>query len=243
MRFNGIEIRNVHPAVSVNKEIPPGMADRDVITTGGTDGEIVCGVMIRQGEYIVRTNIAGRSREEAWAVRELLAAWATSSGDETGMLEPTPRPGRAYDAIVKSISAPEFKKGFAEVDIVFLLPRPIAYDTAISLASGQGSAVLGIAGSAPSRPTIRQTMAQAHAGGLTITVDGKAALTITGSLMAGDWIEADFAAGTLIVNGQNALSRLDYTTANWRPGFTRGRHTVQTEDGGEMTAKWRNEWM
>ena len=41
MRFCGVDLRSVHPALSIEKEYPPGMPDRDVYTIAGTDGETV----------------------------------------------------------------------------------------------------------------------------------------------------------------------------------------------------------
>ena len=115
MRFCGVDLRSVHPALSIEKEYPPGMPDRDVYTIAGTDGETVVGYAVTQGEYKVNVNIAARRREDGWRIRALLAAWAAASGRSTGELEPTHWPGVAYDAIVKSIGAPEFVFGFAKV--------------------------------------------------------------------------------------------------------------------------------
>lgn len=155
MRFCGVDLRSVHPALSIEKEYPPGMPDRDVYTIAGTDGETVVGYAVTQGEYKVNVNIAARRREDGWRIRALLAAWAAASGRSTGELEPTHWPGIAYDAIVKSIGAPEFVFGFAKVEVIFLLPRPLAHDLAYTSATGQGRATLSIGGSAECRPTVR----------------------------------------------------------------------------------------
>ena len=64
MRFCGVDLRSVHPALSIEKEYPPGMPDRDVYTIAGTDGETVVGYAVTQGEYKVNVNIAARRRED-----------------------------------------------------------------------------------------------------------------------------------------------------------------------------------
>lgn len=94
MRFCGVDLCGVHPALSIEKEYPPGMPDRDVYTIAGRDGEIAVGYAVVQGEYKVNVNIAARRREEGWRIRGLLAAWAMASGQDTGRL--SRRIGRAW---------------------------------------------------------------------------------------------------------------------------------------------------
>ena len=149
-----MDLCGVHPALSIEKEYPPGMPDRDVYTIAGRDGETAVGYAVVQGEYKVSVNIAARRREEGWRIRGLLAAWAMASGQDTGEIEPTHWPGVAYDGIVKSISTPEFVFGFAKVEVIFLVPRPYAHDLAYTSATGQGKATLSIGGSAACRPRV-----------------------------------------------------------------------------------------
>ena len=80
MRFCGVELAQVHPAIRIAKEIPPGMQEREIETIAGSEGETAAGYTVRRGEYTVRVGIACRTRLEAWRVRALLAAWATASG-------------------------------------------------------------------------------------------------------------------------------------------------------------------
>ena len=141
MRFNGVDVRDIHPRISISKEIPPGCPERTVETVQGWDGETFAAVRTEQGEYLARINIACRTRDDAWEARSRLARWAASSGDGVGELEPTHWPGKAYEAVLGSISAPEFTFGFATVDVTFILPRPYAHDTYISRASGTGGAI------------------------------------------------------------------------------------------------------
>ena len=192
MRFNGIDIRDVHRGISVEKEIPPGMPTRTVETFSGWDGETLAGVTMSRGTYTVRANIACRRPEDGWRVRALLAAWAMSSGNGTAELEPSYWPGMAYDAVAEKISAPEFFKGFARVEISFALPRPIAHETALSIASGSGSASMMVGGSLPCRPILRQTV-MGSANGLAWSMDGSTFFTINGTFNDGQVVEADMA--------------------------------------------------
>ena len=242
MRYNGIDIRSVHPALSVNKEIPPGMAKREVVTVRGNSGETLAGYQEERDTYTVRVNIAGKTREEAWRVRALLAAWAASSGENTAPLEPTHWRGKVYDAILESISPPEFVRGFATVDVVFTLPHPYANDANTSSAKGAGEVSFDVGGTARAMPTIRQTMA-ADADGLTWLLDGEAFMRLDGAIAAGAEVEADFMEGGVTINGAHAESMIDYTRSTWQPQFTPGRHKLASSDAGEIKARWRNEWI
>ena len=241
MWFNDIDPAKLHPAISVAYEIPPGSAKRRIDTLKGTDGEIVTGVVMEAGEYIVRMNIAGRTKREAWDVREKIAAWATANGEQLAKLTPTHRPDRYYNAILSSISDPQFTRGFATVDVTFLVPRPVALSTQQSYAGGMGGLTARIGGSHPARPLLQQTIASGR-NGLTWTMDGKTILTMTGEFAAGDEIEMDTQRESLTVNGAYALHRLDPQNTKWRPGYKPGAHTIASTDGGRMEMRWRDEW-
>lgn len=243
MRFCGVELTQVHPAIRIAAEIPPGMPEREIEGVQGSEGETVAGYTVQRGEYTVRVGIACRTKQEAWRVRALLAAWATASGQGTGELEPTHWPGVAYDAIVQEITPPEFKFGFATVEVVFCLPRPLAHDIAADTAMGDGRVTLGIGGSASCRPVIAQTLKGTRADGLTWTFDGAPLLRVTGSLSAGQIVEVDFGTGSLMVDGQHAEARIDMTQTDFFPGFAPGRHEVASADAGAMRARWRCEWV
>ena len=242
MIFNGVELRTVHRALSVEKEIPPGTAPRAQETIETADGDIIADERLEAGEDIVRVNIAGRSREEGWAVRELLAAWAGSArGTATAELIPTHRPSRCYDARLKSISDPEFVRGFVKVEVRFALPRPLARDRAISLSSGAGSLNARIGGSYACRPAIRQTLAQSRSG-LVWTMDGVPILTLTGALSAGQVVIMDTTTESLTIDGAHAEARINVAGTLWRPGYWPGRHEIASTDGGELEMRWHNEW-
>lgn len=242
MKFNGVDIRSVHPALSINKEIPPGMARREVVTVRGNSGETLAGVTEERDSYTVRVNIAGKTREEAWRVRALLAAWAASSGENTAPLEPSHWRGKAYDAILESISPPEFTRGFATVDVVFVLPHPYAHDAHTSSAKGAGKAALEVGGTARAMPTIKQTIAAA-ANGLTWTLDGKPFVRLEGEIAAGAVVEADFTEGGLTIDGEHKETMINYIQTTWQPGFMPGRHKLASSDAGTIEARWRNEWI
>lgn len=242
MRFNGVDPRTVHPALSVNKEIYPGMARREVITVRGNSGETLAGYQEERAEAVIRMNIGAKTRAEAYAARAALAGWAASSGENTAPLEPTYWTGKAYDAILAEIGEPEFTRGFATVDVTFILPRPYAREMNASSAIGGGTLTAQVGGSARARPTIRQTLSEA-ANELTWSTDGAPFLKLTGSLSAGAVIEADFANGSLTVDGVHSEALIDYTATTWRPAFTPGRHTIASTDGGQMEARWHNEWI
>lgn len=142
MKYNGIDPRTLHPGISIAKEIPPGTIASQLETLAGSTGEIIAGRTIKQAEYIVRVNIAGKSIGEAWKIRALLAGWARADDEKPRELIPTHWPEVHYDAILKEISPPEFVFGFGVIDVVFTIPRPVAvenqtrsYNTAVEAAA------------------------------------------------------------------------------------------------------------
>ena len=244
MRFNGVELCSVHPALSINTEIYPGMPRREVLSTRGNSGEVLAGYQEERAEAEIRVNIAAKSKSEAYDVRALLAAWAASSGEATGKLEPTHWTGRAYDAILSNISEPEFVRGFTTVDVTFVLPRPYAYSVHERSAGGKGKAAFTVGGTARVRPTIAQTMAAA-AKGLTWSMDGKAFMRLADdyTVPAGAVVAADFTTGALTINGAHEERRIDYTASTWQPAMRPGSHVLSSTDAGEIKARWHDEWI
>lgn len=242
MKFNGVDPTTVHPAIRVAKEIPPGMATRQLRTLAAADGEILTGKETGAGRYVVRINIAARTQAEAWEAREFLAAWANGSGEGTNELEPTHRPGRVYDAVVETISDPEFEPRFAVVDVTFLLPRPITHSRMPSAAQGAGGMTLSITGSSQPRPVIRQTL-KASAQRVTWKMDGGKLLDISGSFRAGQVIEMDTAREKLTIDGAAAMTAINPQETRWRPGFLKGAHKITSTDTGVMEMRWNEEWL
>lgn len=240
MRFNGKDLLEVHEAVSRAIEVPPGMAARDIATAEGADGEIVVGLTAARDEYVVRVNIAARTYEEAFEARLQLAAWAGSSGRQTARLEPTHAPGKAYDAIVKSIG--KLEKRFTTVDVVFLLPKPHLYDITpqIRTASGTELGVL-VGGSAAVQPLLKWTPATSAANPR-ILLDGETIFGLKDTLSAGQELAWDMETGKLTVAGNEAGSRLLFTVTNPDAELAPGRHTLSVSTAGNIEARWHTRW-
>lgn len=241
MRFNGVDPVSLHRAISIAKEIPPGMVKRSVYTVRGTGGEVIGGVEEEYSEYTARINIAGRDPQEAWLVRSLLAQWACSSGKNTARLEPTHWPGVFYEAICESVEPPEFKPRFATVDVRFLLPRGEAVSLTQKRERADGTLDFMIGGSREARMVVSQTM-KSVVNDVTISLDGSPIARITGSVGKGEKIEIDFDEGTILIGAQHAEERADFLVTRWRPGFTPGRHTIKSSAGGDLEARWRETW-
>lgn len=241
MRYNGVDLLTVHPAISIAKEIPPGMAPRELRTFAARDGERLAGADVQQAEYTARINIAGKTRAEAWQVRSLLAAWATSAGDSTAQLVPTHWPAVAYDAICVSMDDAEFTFGFGTLELKFALPCPYAYDLIPTTAAGSTSAAVQIDGSAPARPVITFTPTVAVEG-LSLSLDGKTFLTIGGEIAAGTEVQVDTGTGALLIGGNHAEKRISYTKSTMMPDFSPGAHTLAANKAGAIKARWHNRW-
>lgn len=241
MQYNHVDLLSVHPAISINKEIPPGMPARELRTIASKHGAKLAGVDLVEDEYVLRVNIAGKNKQEAWQVRTLLAAWATSSGEQTAPLVPTHWPQVAYNAIVKSIKPPEFIFGHGTVEIVFALTDPVPYEQTASTAEGVVQAVVNIGGTDRARPVITYTPG-ITARNFQLTLDGKTFFAIKDQVVEGEPITIDMGEGSLLINGRHAEERIIYTSTDWHPGFTPGSHTVRANVTGEMQVRWHNRW-
>lgn len=244
MRFNGKDLMHVHRAISIAKEIPPGMPARDITTIETSRGDEVTNVAIIQDVFKVRVNIACRAAEEAWRVRELLAEWAASSGDETAELEPTRTPGKAYTAIVKSVSRPEFQFGFATVDVEFLLPRPVMHEMIQKTASKTSATEMSImiGGTASVQPSFTFEP-DAAASGVSLSMDGEIFFRTKTRLKAGDELTVELKTGAVTVNGEHAESEIVYTDTDFDIELKPGAHTLSASAAGTLRARWRNEWL
>lgn len=243
MRFNGIDIRQAHRALSVAKEIQPGMPGRNLVTTNGAMGEVLAAIENTGDEYTVRVNIAGKTREEAWEAREALAAWARSSGDALAELEPTRAPGKAYSAIVKSIGRPEFVFGFGTVDVIFALPVPVMHDVADSFASATKKLKVDvmIGGTEPVQPII-DFECDSSGIGLLFRLDGEYLLRLSGEVNVGDRFRIDLQTGRVELDGSYIGPRIVYTDTDLDVMLRPGPHTIETNRTGNMTVRWKNQW-
>lgn len=240
MRFNGIDLNKVHPAISRAQEFPPGMAKREISTLETTNRDIVADVHMAADEYTVRVNIAARSYAEAMQAREKLAAWASSSGKQTAWLEPTHAHGRAYRAIVKSIG--RIEKRFGTVDVVFSLPDPVMYDSMVqSHQATDRVLVFMAAGSAVIQPEIVFTASEA-ADGLRITHNGKTIIAVSGEIARGDTVDVVLETGAMLINGEHAESRFIAMECDLDDEFAKGRHEMTASANGTLRVRWRNGW-
>lgn len=238
MRFNGIDVLTVHYALtSIDKEIPPGGAARNITTVSASGGDMVASVDVAQDEYILRINMAASTYDEAMLAREALAAWAMTG--KPAELEPTHMPGKAYTAICKGIS--KFENRFAPVDVTFLLPRPILHSiTESSGGSGQTSEVW-IGGTASVQPVFT-FVASAAASVLTVSIDGKVFYTISTAISAGDEVIIQPEVGVVTKNGVDVSAAIDYTTGDPDMEMAPGKHTIAASAAGSLTVRWHDQW-
>ena len=242
MRLNGVDLRSVHRALSIEKEIPPGTAAHAFETIDTKDGAIITDERLEAGEYIVRVNIVGRTPEEGWEVRELLAGWATTQGLATFELIPTHRPSRCYDAKLKNIGDPEFVRGGARVEMRFFLPRPVMRNVNSTATAGAGGVSLRIGGTYTCRPCLSQKLSAAQ-DGLSWVMDGIPILTVKGALKAGQTVRMDVKNESLTIDGEHAEARINIAGTRWQPGWNPGKHVITSTDTGAFEVRWHDEWL
>lgn len=256
MTFNGVDPCSLHSGISIAKEIPPGTIASTLETLSGASGEIIVGRTVKQAEYTVKINIAGKYRAQAWQIRKLIAAWACAMDVQTHQLVPTHWPTVAYDAVLKEISEPEFTFGFGVIDVVFAIPRPIARELMITNglgASGATSINVTIEGSSYARPTLRITLAEnldTGIDGMSVSVDGVQYFGLTGALYAGNVVEITLdVPGVAIDDGEDTVAaneRIDYTVTDFErfaKAFSPGTHKVSCPEAKLITMRWRCEWL
>lgn len=248
MRYNGIDPTTLHRGISIAKEIPPGAPTSQLETLTGASGEIITGRTLKQAEYIVRINIAGKTREEAWDIRAKLADWACSADETTHELEPTRWPGVAYDAIFKEITPPEFVFGFAVVDVIFAIPRPIAHSLTESSASGSTSAQLSILGTSYARPEITITMGASYRA--EITVDGTVYAAVTYPFQAGDVMSIKTNPPSVIIATSGSVIQadryVDYAVTDLDAmckALIPGSHSITCAQASGISMRWREEYL
>lgn len=244
MRFNGVELKTVHHALSISKEIPPGMPARDIVTVETSAGGLVASVTTQPDEYRVIVNIAARTHEEAESAREALAAWAMSSGKEAAELEPTNMPGKAYTAILKS--AGRLEQRFGTVDVVFMLTDPVLHEVTERRKSDTNvqTMTMRTGGTAPAQINITYT-ANTDVNGLTMAIDGAVffAFRTSYTLPAGAELNVNMHTGAVTVDGVHAENMTDYTRCDYDRELEPGEHTLTASAAGDMTARWHNKWL
>lgn len=241
MKFNGIDPAEIHPCISVSKEIYPSMPARDIATVETASGDLVAHVSMQQDEATIRVNIAARTYDEAMEARLALAEWAASSRNATAELEPTHLPGKAYTAILKRMQAIENR--FTTMDVVFLLPRPVLHEVAERRAAGSGTEMtFRIGGTAGVQPVFSVKLTGA-AEGLNMTADGVLFFAISGSLSAGQTVEYNLQTGATTIDGVHAENRIMYAETDPDIELLPGKHTLKVSAAGSIQARWRNEWL
>lgn len=255
MKFNGIDPTTLHRGISIAKEIPPGTVTSQLETLSGSTGEVIVGRTIKQGEYIVRVNIAGKYRAQAWEIRKLLAGWARGTDQATCELIPTHWPTVHYDAILKEISPPEFVFGFAVIDVVFAVPRPIAVENVAQsvVSSGIASVRAVIGGTSYARPTI--TVYGRGIENLRLAVDVKPYFGLNGVLTTDECAEISTNPPNVRIMstvGDNANQwidandRIDYTMTDFQrlaEAFAPGERAVMCYQASKVSVEWRDEWL
>lgn len=249
MKYNNVDPTTLAPGISIAKEIPPGSPTSQLETLSGSTGEIVAGRTLKQGEYIVQINVAGKNRQQAWAIREKLAAWACATDTVTHPLQPTHWPDRAYDAILKEIHPPEFVFGFGVIEVVFAIPRPIARSvTERSASASSSSLTIQVQGTSYARPTIKVTTKGASR--VEIALGSRVLMAVDYAFASGDelTVQMDPPAVTIKSGGREfqADKYVDYTVSDpetFCQLLQPGQRSIQCAQASKITAAWKDEYL
>lgn len=241
MRFNGVDINTIHPAISRGAEIAPGTAGREINTLETAYGSMIASVDITPEEYTVRANIKAASIEEAMEARAALAKWACSSGKQTGELEPTHMPGRAYKAILKRMG--RIEKRCQTVDIVFMLTDGLPYSTMKQKRTAVGNEVnVHVSCTAPVQPVISIQVSR-DTNGLKMLMNEKPLLMIADTVYAGQTVEFVLETGLVTVDGAFAGNKIVYTDTDPDAEMLPGNNTVSANTEGRIAVRWYDKWL
>lgn len=255
MTFDSIDPRSLHRGISIAKEIPPGAPASTLETITGGTGEILAGRTIKQAEYTVRINIAGRSARDGWEIRRLIAAWARPTDKTTRRLVPTHWPEVYYDAACKEVTEPEFTFGFCTVDVVFAIARPIAMSLHQTVALpdyGSKKIIVRIGGTHYAKPDIVMDRLTAGEDGLTLYVDDAPLLKVAGAIGEGECITLSGGDHPRLTQKSTNAEAADITKriayagtdfASLWQAFAPGVHAVRTVPESEISLQWRDEWV
>ncbi len=238
MTFNGRDLLTFCGAgVSINKEIPPASVGRAITSIGGANGHILGNAEDAPRTYTARINLHGSTMSNAWALKLKLAEWAYTTG--LADLIPTHDPDRKYRAIVQSIGNPEFKWGACTIDVVFCIPDARMISINSATVTGTGSATFSKTGSADPIMVVSFTPT-ADLTSPVITLNGSTVFAINGSVLTGVPCVVDFEKKTLVKNGANAQSEINYMQTNWHPAFASSNTVAVTNAtvSVEVTQRW-----
>lgn len=240
MRYENISPRTLGEKISIKKERLPDITNEiDLLETN--TGMLIGSVRREAAIYSLEVNVAernGKNANEAWL---RLAAWAKNGG-QTGRLEPEALQGKAYDAIFESITPVETVSKNGTCKITWLVTSPHPYSVAQSVAAGtDGIVTIWNAGSTPATFSMEITP-ETTQNGLTISMDGKAFFSMTGTVAAGKKVTVDMEKELITVDGADKSSSVTWDSTDYTVLIEPGRHTISSSAGGKITVRWHERW-
>lgn len=241
MRYNGVEVRSIHRAIRIGHQAPPGRSREHMAIETGR-GSITAGWLDNPMELTATVSIAGRSPEEGEEAYLALCSWARGDGG-THPLEPTYLPGMAYDAALKEITQPDWRRGFGTAEVTWVIANPHPYTIVQDTAGIRSGTELGfrVGGTAETELQIEVTPESTQSS-LTLQMDGVPFFCWLGTVYAGSTLRIDMAKGVVTIDNQAANGVPDVTVTNYDLPLAPGAHKLTCGATGAIGARWHKRW-
>lgn len=241
MKFNGIDLRDVHPLVSLDHCGVSGWR-RDLRRIEAAKSDLIVGARDVAGEFFALVNISGRTPEAGEEALAAVRAWAFADG-KMHEIDDEKSPGRVLDGMLQEIDQPEMVHGFGTVRIVWTLEDVHKRSTAESRAEASGATSLQIVytGTAEAYPMF-EVAPTAAADEIVLTLDGKPLLRLTERMVTGQQLIMDTRHQLLTLDGRDVRSQTDWTQTDYDMPLTTGTHELVSNVPGILKARWNDRW-
>lgn len=240
MRYNGINPKTLAGCIGIKREtLPTKSREAELLETSA--GKVLGYTAEEAAAYVLEVNINARNAEEAGEAWLKLAAWAEGGGG-LQRLEPDGMRMKAYDAALESITPMEGNTRAGTCKITWLVPDAHPYSTIESRMTGSGGTVALWSGGTRSTDLRVEIIPTEEKSGLTISMDGDAFFRMSGSIPAKARVVVDLARELVTVDFTDRTADVDWQTTDYTRQLPPGRHTISTDAGGSITARWRDRW-
>lgn len=242
MKYNGVDLREVHPLVSLDHCGVSGWR-REIRRIEAAKRDLILQGRDINAEFFAVVNLSGRTPEEGEAALAAVRAWAFAGGG-VHEIDDGKSPGRVLDGILQDIDEPEMVHGFGTVRIAWLLEEPHKRSAQESQASGEGGTELAFMCDGTADTYAVFEVAPLEAGQeLVLMLDGEPLLRIEGKLAVGQMLRMDTAREALTIDGADARAKTDWTATDYDRPLSPGAHTLNCSVPAVLRVRWHARWV
>lgn len=241
MKFNGINLREVHPLVSLDHCGVSGWR-RDVRRIAAAERDMLAYARDDRCEFYALVNISGRTPEQGEEALAAVRAWAAGDGG-VHEIDDGKSPGEVLDGMLQEIDEPEMVHGFGTVRIRWALEEPHKRDsteTTVELLAG-GQLEFGYIGTAETYAVYEIAM-RSVADELEVLLDDEPLFYRTAKTQQGSVLIIDTQNASATIDGADAGAETDWTRTDYDRPLRKGQHVLSCSATARLTARWYNRW-